>query len=1290
MKTDAKYHHVPRWFEYISQLGASLLVDATGRLFRDSDYLQQNGPQAKKAKKKPTSKANTKLSQMPEDELCYESEDEEVMSPQERAKRYEEDQEGQHAKTKGQPLLTLEYLVSSMSIFDVTNPHDSVYALLGIAKDTTPTAVNKKLRVTDHTQAALEMFTAKKQYPVDYKANYIDICKEFIQFCVRRNASRDPSRALDVICRPWAIEVEEKGNELDLPSWLPRLSKASYGMVLGPGIDGMRMGRKNADSLVGLPNVTHRNYNAAETKGLDKKTFRFRKRVMKPPKPISSSKTQPLVVQNGGVDSSSATVNPPVQNISSPMSPTSPTGIGLNGVVAPAHINGVTADASPDSGVATPQSTEISPSHFSLYVKGFILDTIASVQPSSQSGSIPTAWARFAGWEQMEGTPPEHFWRTLVADRGSDGKNPPVYYSRACQESFRKGGTAQGVVDTMGLIEHERNSVVAQFCRRVQAAIWNRALVKTEAERFGLVANNVKENDLVCILYGCSVPVVLRRHGPKKQSIMDFEMETELRYIADYVVKSYRTHLARREVFRAKREKDKADYRKWELRKREEWKKDDKWESQWKLVRAGLVRIHEFRAWVTRKTAVVLEKAGDCKRADDTICTMRNCVQTLLPQIYEIAAWSAKLKRVDHTIIDSLMDAKSDSSTPKSIELTTDQKTLWNLFVKDEDWSHEWCKENTRYLEEEGLKAWASAHKHKIGYTADKEKSTKKWEQDSAKAWTREWATENSWFLCIDPFRAWLREKGKFWGSEEVLDSKQEWENDEEWHKKRDKDELEIVSYTAWMEAKGRANPELDIARADEEISQFGDWRKNWRADNRDADMRTERAAWDEEWQKRKTDSETRRREEFKKRKEINEKRDKEAFLERWRKDWRPPTVNWQEFEIALSYGKHWLKLVRRRKRDHITDQEGWWATDHAVKQRQQARASYMRQQYGCQPPATNASESSGSDRYETGQYPEDATNGHSKSIDGSSSLREADSSSEGGQNGSTAAGAERNTEVDDDKGKGLVVSESVDARAISENGDETLGPSEASLRRRASSAYNEELLSVEDSPSKQKAGLTSNKPTSLYPNGDESISFGPPKRTKSYAQQHEEEERKGWLVEHESLLEAPFLSRAELKDWIQKKKDLYSIHWDKSMRAVDEQRIVFEYNTPKVLGKDGEFHYDLSRPKPVKEPAKEPAQLRLMPRRVKERQAIRATKPVNGRYPKGHYFGLKQRARLTPVQQAKYMSNVRETFQSRLGEDGQYYYEMLGECYVHGMMDGEAMAHQNDKGIPWAVFEIQ
>jgi hypothetical protein len=263
------------------------------------------------------------------------------------------------------------------------------------------------------------------------------------------------------------------------------------------------MGRKNADSLVGLPTLIQRNYNAAETKGIDMKTLRFRKR--------------------------------------------------------------------PNLG------------HYSLYVKGFKLDTITEIYPSSQGGLIPLEWAKAAGWHKAPKTPPpDAFWRTLVADRGRDGRNPPVYYSRACQESFLKGGLMSESVDTTDLINSECSTAVPQFCRRVQAVIWNRALVKTERGTLGLVGKNVEEGDLVCILYGCSVPVILRRTW-KKKSIEDINEE-----IAEDIrewLKVFRTksklYRKRVEMFREKRRDEKWKYREWENQKKVQWQRDKAWRNKW-------------------------------------------------------------------------------------------------------------------------------------------------------------------------------------------------------------------------------------------------------------------------------------------------------------------------------------------------------------------------------------------------------------------------------------------------------------------------------------------------------------------------------------------------------------------------------------------------------------------------------------------------------------------------------------------------------------------------------------
>jgi hypothetical protein len=109
--------------------------------------------------------------------------------------------------------------------------------------------------------------------------------------------------------------------------------------------------------------------------------------------------------------------------------------------------------------------------------------------------------------------PPTAFWRTLVADRGRNDRNPPYYYARACRETILKGGIRSNAVDTTALIFHERNSIIAEFCRRVQSVIWNRALIQTKKGALGLVSEEVREGDLICIIYGCTVPVILRQEN---------------------------------------------------------------------------------------------------------------------------------------------------------------------------------------------------------------------------------------------------------------------------------------------------------------------------------------------------------------------------------------------------------------------------------------------------------------------------------------------------------------------------------------------------------------------------------------------------------------------------------------------------------------------------------------------------------------------------------------------------------------------------------------------------------
>ena len=63
------------------------------------------------------------------------------------------------------------------------------------------------------------------------------------------------------------------------------------------------------------------------------------------------------------------------------------------------------------------------------------------------------------------------------------------------------------------MIEKAKPAMVVEFLKRVQSVVWNRKfLLSRERERFGLAPARTEEGDMICILYGCSVPVILRQH----------------------------------------------------------------------------------------------------------------------------------------------------------------------------------------------------------------------------------------------------------------------------------------------------------------------------------------------------------------------------------------------------------------------------------------------------------------------------------------------------------------------------------------------------------------------------------------------------------------------------------------------------------------------------------------------------------------------------------------------------------------------------------------------------------
>lgn len=177
-----------------------------------------------------------------------------------------------------------------------------------------------------------------------------------------------------------------------------------------------------------------------------------------------------------------------------------------------------------------------------LQAKGTILGTIEAVS-SVQGPLLENGTLRMLGWTgNIEDGVDDRLWRTLVANRSPNGKIAPTWYRRACALALSKPTTSGDLTLSKLLAQTSESSTMLEYLKRVRMTTRYRRAFRCHVgeQRLGqsIVGNVVEEaivglgnfktraDDMVCILFGCSVPLVLRRvlQTPQREGKMEVEL----------------------------------------------------------------------------------------------------------------------------------------------------------------------------------------------------------------------------------------------------------------------------------------------------------------------------------------------------------------------------------------------------------------------------------------------------------------------------------------------------------------------------------------------------------------------------------------------------------------------------------------------------------------------------------------------------------------------------------------------------------------------------------------------
>jgi hypothetical protein len=355
--------------------------------------------------------------------------------------------DGSLESTKG-----LESLVCSLSGFDTSDPRDTINAFRSISKE------------AHRTESRIR---GAQPPPVpNYGKDLFEVYRDFVKWVAETTGS------LDIICRHWALKERKELTPttprlVELPSWILFVEDSAW----GKGEDLFR-GRKAGDSFVGLPDSN--NYHASgRGKSYEPAQVTF------PRSPVSR-----LTPRKGSRAGNLSTA--PAQYIHD----------------------------------------------MSLSVKGVVIGTVSFRTDPFPDGVITRDCLEGLGWSfdkyatEIDDVP-DQLWQTLVADRGPKEERTPPWYKTACQHCPTYQ-TNNGHINIGNILRHNvqdrRQGIVNDYLHRVRAVTWNRSFIKGDpvcdaasqkcgtphGQLVGFGPPKTAMGDILAIMYGCSVPVVLR------------------------------------------------------------------------------------------------------------------------------------------------------------------------------------------------------------------------------------------------------------------------------------------------------------------------------------------------------------------------------------------------------------------------------------------------------------------------------------------------------------------------------------------------------------------------------------------------------------------------------------------------------------------------------------------------------------------------------------------------------------------------------------------------------------